>query len=68
MATTQAISDPAKAREFFEAKMAFTTGPVELERMMKNNEVMSWMSEPPEDYADGHVPGAIICPKINGRR
>ena len=28
MATTQAISDPAKAREFFEAKMAFTTVPL----------------------------------------
>ena len=32
--TTQAtINDPVKAKEYFEAKMAFTTGPVELERM-----------------------------------
>ena len=39
MATQVTIKDPAKAKTFFEAKMAFTTGPVELERMMKNNEV-----------------------------
>ena len=31
--TTQAkINDAAKAREYFEAKMAFTTGPVEVNR------------------------------------
>ena len=34
MATTMTIVDPAKAKTYFEAKMAFTTGPVELERMM----------------------------------
>ena len=59
MATTQAISDLAKAREFFEAKMAFTTGPVELERMMKNNEV----NVVDEDFSEGHIPGAINLPK-----
>ncbi len=35
MTTQTFIQDPAKARAYFEAKMAFTTGPVELERMMK---------------------------------
>ena len=35
MATQAMINDPTKAKEFFEAKMAFTTSPVELERMMK---------------------------------
>jgi hypothetical protein len=34
------IHDPARAKEFFEAKMAFTTGPVELERMMKEGSVV----------------------------
>jgi len=63
MATAQAISDPAKAREFFEAKMAFTTGPVELERMMKNNEVNVVDVRAAEDYAKGHIPGAINLPK-----
>ncbi len=63
MATTQAISDPAKAREFFEAKMAFTTGPVELERMMKNNEVNVVDVRAAEDFSEGHIPGAINLPK-----
>ena len=63
MATTQAISDPAKAREFFEAKMAFTTGPVELERMMKSNEVNVVDVRAAEDFAEGHIPGAINLPK-----
>ena len=63
MPTTQAISDPAKAREFFEAKMAFTTGPVELERMMKNNEVNVVDVRAAEDFAEGHIPGAINLPK-----
>ena len=61
--TTPIISrDPAKAKEFFEAKMAFTTGPVELERMMKNNEVNVVDVRAAEDYAKDHIPGAINLP------
>jgi rhodanese-related sulfurtransferase len=51
MSTTM-VHDPAKAKEFFEAKMAFTTGPVELERMMKEGAV---------NVVD--VPGAVNLPK-----
>jgi rhodanese-related sulfurtransferase len=62
--TTPTISrDPAKAKEFFETKMAFTTGPVELERMMKNNEVNVVDVRAAEDYAKGHIPCAINLPK-----
>jgi rhodanese-related sulfurtransferase len=62
--TTPTISrDPVKAKEFFEAKMAFTTGPVELERMMKNNEVNVVDVRAAEDYAKGHIPCAINLPK-----
>ena len=61
--TTPIISrDPAKAKEFFEAKMAFTTGPVELERMIKNNEVNVVDVLAAEDYSKGHIPGAINLP------
>ena len=61
--TTPLISrDPAKAKEFFEAKMAFTTGPVELERMMKNKEVNVVDVRAAEDYSKGHIPGAINLP------
>ncbi|MCS6302891.1 MAG: rhodanese-like domain-containing protein [Nitrospira sp.] len=63
MATEVKINDPAKAREHFEAKMAFTTGPVELERMMKNNEVNLVDVRAAEDYAESHIPGAINLPK-----
>jgi 3-mercaptopyruvate sulfurtransferase SseA len=63
MATQVSIHDPVRAKEFFEAKMAFTTGPVELERMMKNNEVQIVDVRAADDYAEGHIPGAINLPK-----
>ena len=63
MATPVMTNDPAKAKEFFEAKMAFTTGPVELERMMKNKEVNIVDVRAAEDYAQGHIPGAVNIPK-----
>ena len=35
MKTELRIHDPAKAKAYFEDKLAFTTGPVELDRMVK---------------------------------
>jgi rhodanese-related sulfurtransferase len=62
--TTQ-IHDPARARAYFENKMAFTTGPVELDRLLKSGEnhvtVVDVRAE--EDFAKGHIPGAINLPK-----
>ena len=63
MATEVSVNDPAKAKQYFEGKMAFTTGPVELERMMKNNEVNVVDVRAAEDYADAHIPGAVNLPK-----
>lgn len=63
MANLVLTNDPAKAKEYFDAKMAFTTGPVELERMMKNNEVNVVDVRAAEDYAEGHIPGAVNLPK-----
>ena len=63
MATQIGIQDPARAKEYFEARMAFTTGPVELERMMKTGEVNIVDVRAAEDYAEGHIPGAINLPK-----
>ncbi len=34
MTTITTMHDPVKAKAYFEDKLAFTTGPVELERMM----------------------------------
>ena len=64
MTTKMMISDPQKAKEYFEAKMAFTTGPVELERMMKQGESINIVDvRAAEDYAEGHIPGAVNLPK-----
>lgn len=63
MATKLKARDPAKAREYFEAKMAFTTGPVELERMIKAGQVNIVDVRAAEDYKEGHIPGAINIPK-----
>ena len=53
MATQVMTNDPVQVKRYFEAKMAFTTGPVELERMMKhnNNEVNIVDVRAAEDYA-----------------
>jgi len=63
MTTITTVHDPAKAKAYFEAKTAFTTGPVELERRMENNEVTVLDVRALEDFAEGHIPGAINLPK-----
>ncbi|HEV2391622.1 MAG TPA: rhodanese-like domain-containing protein [Verrucomicrobiae bacterium] len=49
----------------FENKVAFTTGPVELDRMIKSpeNHIVVVDVRQAEDYAKGHIPGAINLPK-----
>ena len=53
------------AKAYFEDKLAFTTGPVELERWIKTGEnnlvVVDVRAE--EDFAKGHIPGAINLPQ-----
>ena len=64
MATKMMISDPQKAKEYFEAKITFTTGPVELDRMIKQGENINIVDvRAAEDYAEGHIPGAVNVPK-----
>ena len=64
MATKMMIGDPQKAKEYFEAKITFTTGPVELERMMKQGKSINILDvRAAEDYAEGHIPGAVNLPK-----
>jgi rhodanese-related sulfurtransferase len=46
--------------------MAFTTGPVELERMMNEGSVNVVDVRAAEDYAQGHIPGAVNLPKSVG--
>ena len=57
-------NDPAKAREYFANKMAFTTGPVELARNLKESADLVVVDVRAEsDYATGHIPGAINLPR-----
>jgi len=58
------LASPKKAKKFFEAKMNFTTGPIELNEMIKNAENINIIDiRAHEDYALGHVPGSINLPK-----
>jgi rhodanese-related sulfurtransferase len=56
-------NDPEKARQFFADKMAFTTGPVELARTLKQGGKVTVIDvREAEDYRKGHVPGSINLP------
>lgn len=68
MNATLTQPDPAKAREYFSNKMEFTTGPVELKRAMDRDEVVVIDVRAAEDYATGHIPGAINVPRENWER
>jgi rhodanese-related sulfurtransferase len=63
--TTNQIHDPVRARAYFENKMAFTTGPVELGRMMqsRDNHISIIDVRASEDFAKGHIPGAVNLPR-----
>lgn len=55
--------NPDKAREFFAAKMAFTTGPFEVKGMLDRNEGVTIIDvRQPADYTKSHIPGAINLP------
>lgn len=55
--------DPKAALDYFQSKMAFTTVPVELERALKHPNVQVVDVRAADDYADGHIPGAIALPQ-----
>jgi rhodanese-related sulfurtransferase len=56
---------PASARKYFEDKLAFTTGPIELDRWIKAGEdnLVIVDVRASEDFAKGHIPGAINLPR-----
>jgi rhodanese-related sulfurtransferase len=61
--TTLYKADPARARKYFEDKMAFTTGPVELERELDSDDVNVIDVRAAEDYEKGHIPSAKNLPQ-----
>jgi rhodanese-related sulfurtransferase len=62
MATELQKNDPQKARQYFADKMAFTTGPVELDRNRNRPDIAIIDVRAAEDYAEGHIPGALNLP------
>ena len=65
MQTTITIQDPQKARAYFENKVAFTTGPIELSRQLENRNINIVDVREAEDYEKGHIPGAVNLPQGN---
>lgn len=65
MKTIMKHNKPSKAKDFFKEKMTFSTGPVELDRMIKENsdEINVIDVRESEDYLKGHIPGSINLPK-----
>ena len=53
-----------KAKKYFEAKMNFTTGPTELNQMLRRHEDINIIDvRKVEDYVQSHIPQAINLPK-----
>src|SRR5947209_10303147 len=64
MVTKLKIPSAAKAKKYFQDKKAFTTGPVELERMVTQGQPVHIVDvRSAENYAEGHIPGAVNLPK-----
>jgi rhodanese-related sulfurtransferase len=58
------LVNPRKAKKFFEAKMDFTTGPVELDKLLKRRENITVIDvRALDDFAKGHIPGGINLPE-----
>lgn len=56
--------DTQQARDWFAQKVAFTTGPFEVDAMLRRGEKITVVDVRfPTDYLKGHVPGAINLPK-----
>ncbi|MHC5062322.1 MAG: rhodanese-like domain-containing protein [Planctomycetota bacterium] len=58
------LVDAQKAVAYFEDKLDFTTGPMELNAMIERNDnIMIIDVRGPDDYGKGHIPGAVNLPK-----
>lgn len=56
--------DTRQARDYFAQKLAFVTGPYELNGQLQRNEPIVVVDvRLPSDYQAGHIPGAINLPQ-----
>ncbi len=57
------LTNPQEAARYFEEKLRFTTGPIELNSMISNDENISIIDvRQYEDYVKGHIPKAVNLP------
>jgi rhodanese-related sulfurtransferase len=64
MKANMTLPDPAKAKEYFQNKISFTIGPMELDHLIKDNENINIVDvRAQEDYEKGHIPGALNLPR-----
>jgi rhodanese-related sulfurtransferase len=64
MAIHMKTNNPSEAKEYFEKKMSFSTGPVEVDYFKQQGESFNLIDvRAAEDYAKGHVPGAVNLPQ-----
>ncbi len=62
--TSMKTVDASKAKEYFEKKISFTAGPVEVSHWIKEGAPINIVDvRAEEDYDKGHLPGAINLPK-----
>lgn len=53
-----------ETRNYFAQKLAFTTGPSEVEGLLKRGEPVTLVDvRYPADFRKGHIPGAVNLPK-----
>ncbi len=58
------LVSPKKASKYFEEKLEFTLGPVELKDKMQREEDINIIDvRAPEDFEKGHIVGAVNVPK-----
>ena len=64
MKTEAILPDPPQALQYFTDKMAFSTGPVEVNGQIENGDEINIIDvREAEDYEKGHVPGASNLPE-----
>jgi len=55
--------DTEAATDFFEEKLAYTLGPVELKQMLADGKVKLIDVRMKDDFDEGHIPMAVSIPK-----
>src|SRR5262245_12263287 len=64
MTNTFLKNDPGKALRFFEDKMSFTTGPIELNRALnEKQDIVVVDVRAAEDFDEAHIDGAVSLPR-----